>query len=87
MRLIVRDHSEAASAYVAKYIIDRINHFQPTPAHPFVLGLPTGSSPLGVYNILVEQHKAGKVSPSEYNTKEPAPAPIGQMGSHPSVCD
>jgi len=62
MRLIVRDHSEAASAYVAKYIIDRINHFQPTPAHPFVLGLPTGSSPLGVYKILVEQHKAGKVS-------------------------
>ena len=62
MRLIIRDHSEAASAYVAKYIIDRINHFQPTSAHPFVLGLPTGSSPLGVYKILVEQHKAGHVS-------------------------
>ncbi|KAH7040282.1 glucosamine-6-phosphate isomerase [Microdochium trichocladiopsis] len=62
MRLIIRDRSEAASAYVAKYIIDRINHFQPTPTHPFVLGLPTGSSPLGVYKILVEQHKAGNVS-------------------------
>lgn len=62
MRLIIRDRAEAASAYVAKYIIDRINHFQPTPSHPFVLGLPTGSSPLGVYKILVEQHKAGKVS-------------------------
>lgn len=62
MRLIIRDDSEAASAYVAKYIIDRINHFQPSRAHPFVLGLPTGSSPLVVYKILVEQHKAGHVS-------------------------
>ena len=78
MRLIVRDHSEAASAYVAKYIIDRINHFQPTPAHPFVLGLPTGSSPLGVYKILVEQHKAGKVSLTEYDTGDPDPALVGK---------
>ncbi|KAH8666407.1 glucosamine-6-phosphate deaminase [Xylariales sp. PMI_506] len=62
MRLIIRDDSNAASAYVAKYIVDRINHFNPTPAHPFVLGLPTGSSPLGVYRLLVEKFKAGEVS-------------------------
>lgn len=61
MRLIIRDQPEAASAYVANYIIDRIKHFAPTPAHPFVLGLPTGSSPLGVYKILVEKYKAGEV--------------------------
>lgn len=62
MRLIIRDDSEAASAYVANYIIERITHFNPTPAHPFVLGLPTGSSPLGVYKILVARYKAGEVS-------------------------
>ncbi|KAH8904451.1 glucosamine-6-phosphate isomerase [Coniochaeta sp. PMI_546] len=62
MRLIIRDQPEAASAYVANYIIDRIKHFAPTPAHPFVLGLPTGSSPLGVYRILVEKYKAGEIS-------------------------
>ena len=61
MRLIIRDDSEAASAYVANYIIDRIKHFAPTTTHPFVLGLPTGSSPLGVYRILVEKYKAGQV--------------------------
>ncbi|KAK6845792.1 glucosamine-6-phosphate isomerase [Apiospora arundinis] len=62
MRLIIRDDAELASSYVANYIIDRIKHFNPTPAHPFVLGLPTGSSPLGVYKILVEKYKAGLIS-------------------------
>ncbi|KAK1579798.1 glucosamine-6-phosphate isomerase [Colletotrichum navitas] len=62
MRLIIRDDADAASAYVASYIVDRIKHFNPTPAHPFVLGLPTGSSPLGVYKILVQKYKAGEIS-------------------------
>ncbi|KAL8419045.1 hypothetical protein RB594_002304 [Gaeumannomyces avenae] len=62
MRLIIRDDEERASRYVANYIVERINHFQPTAAHPFVLGLPTGSSPLGVYRTLVEKYKAGEVS-------------------------
>lgn len=62
MRLIVRDDPETASYYVANYIIQRIKHFNPTPSHPFVLGLPTGSSPLAVYRILVEKYKAGEVS-------------------------
>ncbi|KAH6842890.1 hypothetical protein B0I37DRAFT_206270 [Chaetomium sp. MPI-CAGE-AT-0009] len=62
MRFIIRDDAEAASTHVASYIVDRINHFAPTPAHPFVLGLPTGSTPLGVYKSLVERYKAGEVS-------------------------
>ncbi|GKT46537.1 glucosamine-6-phosphate deaminase [Colletotrichum spaethianum] len=62
MRLIIRDDADAASAYVANYVVDRIKHFNPTPAHPFVLGLPTGSSPLGVYKILVQKYKAGEIS-------------------------
>lgn len=62
MRLIIRDDAEAASVYVANYVVDRIKHFNPTPAHPFVLGLPTGSSPLIVYKHLVEKYKAGEVN-------------------------
>lgn len=62
MRFIIRDDAEQASFYVANYIVDRIKHFNPTPSHPFVLGLPTGSSPLGVYRFLVEKYKAGEVS-------------------------
>lgn len=62
MRLIIRDDERAASAYVANYVVQRIKAFKPTPQSPFVLGLPTGSSPLGVYEILVEKYKAGEVS-------------------------
>lgn len=62
MRFIIRDDAEQASIYVASYIVDRIKHFNPTPSNPFVLGLPTGSSPLGVYKFLVEKYKAGEVS-------------------------
>lgn len=61
MRLIIRDDPAAASAYVANYIVNRINRFAPTPERPFVLGLPTGSTPEGVYRILVEKYKAGEV--------------------------
>lgn len=65
MRLIIRDDSESASAFVATYIVERIRHFAPTPAHPFVLGLPTGSTPLSFYRILVEKYKAGEVFPPD----------------------
>lgn len=67
MRFIIRDDAEQASVYVARYVVDRIKHFNPTPSHPFVLGLPTGSSPLGVYKVLVEKYKAGEVSLQSYH--------------------
>ncbi|KAG9254667.1 uncharacterized protein F5Z01DRAFT_86446 [Emericellopsis atlantica] len=62
MRLIIRDDAEASSAYVAQYVVDRIKAFNPSPQNPFVLGLPTGSSPLIVYRMLVEKYKAGHIS-------------------------
>ncbi len=34
----------------------------PPAKKPFVLGLPTGSSPLPVYRELIKRHKAGKIS-------------------------
>jgi glucosamine-6-phosphate deaminase len=63
MRLTIRDTKEQVGNYIADYIVKRINQFEPTAAHPnFVLGLPTGSSPLPVYQRLVEAYQAGKVS-------------------------
>ncbi|KAF5242241.1 hypothetical protein FAUST_3434 [Fusarium austroamericanum] len=62
MRLIIRDDETEACKYVANYVVERINAFHPTPEHPFILGLPTGSSPIGVYNELVRSYKAGQVS-------------------------
>jgi len=47
---------------VADYIISRIKSFAPTPSKPFVLGLPTGSSPEGIYKYLVQAHKKGEIS-------------------------
>lgn len=46
----------------AHYVKERINQFQPTPERPFVLGLPTGSSPIGVYAKMVDLHRIGQLS-------------------------
>lgn len=62
MRLVVKRDTDAVAAWTATYVKMRINAFAPTPARPFVLGLPTGSSPLKVYVKLVEMFKAGEVS-------------------------
>lgn len=39
-----------------------IRKFSPSDARPFVLGLPTGSTPLGIYQKLIEFYKNGYVS-------------------------
>ncbi|KAK5723127.1 Glucosamine-6-phosphate isomerase (Glucosamine-6-phosphate deaminase) (GNPDA) (GlcN6P deaminase) [Elasticomyces elasticus] len=61
-RLIIRDDKATAAKYISEYIISRIKSFGPTPQKPFVLGLPTGSSPEGVYKNLVAAHKNGEIS-------------------------
>ncbi|KAG2215636.1 hypothetical protein INT46_006240 [Mucor plumbeus] len=62
MRLIIREDYDEASEFVANYIKERIRQFEPSLERPFVLGLPTGSSPIGVYKSLVELYKSGEVS-------------------------
>jgi 6-phosphogluconolactonase/glucosamine-6-phosphate isomerase/deaminase len=47
---------------LANYVKERINQFQPSAERPFVLGLPTGSSPIGTYKKLVELFKSGELS-------------------------
>lgn len=54
--------ADDASEYLANHIIKKINDFAPTPERPFVIGLPTGSSPEGVYARLIKANKAGLVS-------------------------
>ena len=62
MRLIIEKDYDALSKWAAEYVIKRINEFNPTPEHRFVLGLPTGSSPTGMYKELVKACKEGRVS-------------------------
>ncbi|CDS13368.1 Putative Glucosamine-6-phosphate isomerase [Lichtheimia ramosa] len=62
MRLIIREDYEEVSSYIANYIKERIRQYNPSAERPFVLGLPTGSSPIGTYKKLVELYKAGEIS-------------------------
>ncbi|MBR3812427.1 MAG: glucosamine-6-phosphate deaminase [Spirochaetaceae bacterium] len=62
MRVIIRDDYEGCAVWAANHIARRINDAKPTAKKPFILGLPTGSTPLGTYKKLIELNKAGKVS-------------------------
>ena len=62
MRLLILKNYENICRWTADYIAARINAFAPGPGKPFVIGLPTGSSPLGVYRNLIEAHKEKKIS-------------------------
>ena len=62
MRLIIEPNYEQLSRWAAEHVVKRINEFNPTPDRKFVLGLPTGSSPVGMYKCLVEACRQGKVS-------------------------
>ena len=60
MRVIIEKDYEELSLWVARYIANRIRNFKED--RPFVLGLPTGSSPLGTYRELIRLNKEGYVS-------------------------
>jgi glucosamine-6-phosphate deaminase len=60
MRVVIQENYKKMCAWAADYIAGRINAKK--DGKPFVLGLPTGSSPLGVYAELIRKNKAGEVS-------------------------
>ena len=62
MRVIIEPDYAQLSRWAAEYVAGKINAAKPTAEKPFVLGCPTGSSPLGLYMHLIELYKAGKVS-------------------------
>jgi len=62
MRIVIKKDYDEVSEWVANYVTDKINNANPSAEKPFVLGLPTGSSPVGTYQKLIEFHKAGNLS-------------------------
>ncbi|MDX1303190.1 glucosamine-6-phosphate deaminase [Photobacterium sp.] len=62
MRLIPLNNAKDVGLWSARYIADSINKFGPTAERPFVLGLPTGGTPLTTYKRLIELYVAGEVS-------------------------
>lgn len=62
MRLIPLTNATDVGLWSARYIVNTINKFAPTADRPFVLGLPTGGTPLLTYKRLIELYQAGEVS-------------------------
>lgn len=62
MRIVILKNSEEIGEWTAGYVAEKINKANPTPEKPFVLGLPTGSSPIPAYRHMVRLYKEGKVS-------------------------
>jgi glucosamine-6-phosphate deaminase len=62
MRVVIEPNYELVSKWAANYIVKKISELGPTDSNPFVLGFPTGSSPIGMYNELVKLYKAHAVT-------------------------
>ena len=62
MRLIIQPDANQMAQWAANYIAAKINNAKPTSEKPFVLGLPTGSSPLLTYKALIKLNREGVVS-------------------------
>jgi glucosamine-6-phosphate deaminase len=62
MRIIIKKNQDEIGEWTASYIIGKIKKANPTSKKPFILGLPTGSSPIPVYKELIKRNKAGDIS-------------------------
>lgn len=62
MKLVILENYEEISRWTAKYIAKKINDFKLSEENPYVLGLPTGSSPIGTYKELVDLYNERKLS-------------------------
>jgi len=62
MRIVIQPNYQALSKWVADYVADKINNAKPTKDEPYVLGLPTGSSPLGTYQEFIQLYKEEQIS-------------------------
>lgn len=60
MRLLVSQHN--LGKYAAYYIYKKLLAFKPTESKPFILGLPTGSTPLDMYNALIRLYNEKLIS-------------------------
>jgi glucosamine-6-phosphate deaminase len=62
MRLIIQPDYNSLSQWAANYVVAKINAVKPTAERSFILGLPTGSSPLGMYKALIKHYQEKRVS-------------------------
>jgi len=87
MRLVIRKDYDQVSEWAARLVESRIRSFSPTPERRFTLGLPTGSSPIGMYSELVRKHRTEGLSFRDvvtFNMDEYVGLPPDDPGSYRS---
>ena len=62
MRVIILKNKEEIGKWSAYYIARKILQFKPTAEKPYVIGLPTGSTPLETYKELINLYNEGIIS-------------------------
>ena len=62
MRLVIKDTSSDVADWAARYVKKAILDFAPTSDRYFCLGLPTGGTPLPMYQKLVKMYQNGELS-------------------------
>jgi len=62
MRVVIEKSPAEVAVTASEHIISRINAFKPTANRPFVIGLPTGGTPVKTYQSLIKAYRAGRVS-------------------------
>ncbi|MBQ8251482.1 MAG: glucosamine-6-phosphate deaminase [Alphaproteobacteria bacterium] len=63
MKVLILKNADEVASLVASELIERIQSFKPTDQKPFlVLGLPTGSTPIPVYKLLVQAYQNKEIS-------------------------
>lgn len=87
MKLIIEQDSKAGSVWAARHIVEAIKAKAAKTDKPFVLGLPTGSTPLGTYAELIRLYEAGEISFKNvitFNMDEYAGLPVEHPESYHS---
>ncbi|MCK6603904.1 MAG: glucosamine-6-phosphate deaminase [Ignavibacteriaceae bacterium] len=82
MRLIIQPNYEKVSEWVGNYVAGKIKKYNPGPQNRFVLGLPTGSSPIGMYKQLIKLNQEKYVS-FKYCTTFNMDEYVGLAEEHP----
>ena len=62
MRIVIRNSAQNVAEYAAELSIERINAMNPSAGRPFILGLPTGGTPVKTYQALIAAYRHRRVS-------------------------
>lgn len=90
MRLIIQNNYNDGSIWAARHIAQAIKDKAALTDAPFVLGLATGSTPIGTYAELIRMYQAGEISFKNvitFNMDEYVGLPVEHPESYHSFMD